>query len=312
MAGQREDGNVKGATAMQMNRIFLASIIAAGAMTVANVWGDDGSSSQNSAVQNAGNKTENAASSAGESIRKSADEMTAGSTTQPGGEAADAKDIRKTLRQVTQAALTKGDFSDVVDRFVTTDRDRLKNDAFTSQNHAILDGRIAQFEKDWQAKYNQSFKIHDLSSVYDNSFATITQERNPDNAQVASEQESAQSSAEKSQTPPSQDKSVQPGRSVATVTLAATTSTPALAIPLVHEFPDHWAIDVPDTYSAQQLHDNLLTQLTMLDEHKDQWPSDVNEAYRDVTRHVLMAVMGANGTNIPNAMHENNSDLNAH
>src|ERR1700733_6464597 len=160
---------------MRVNRMLLAAVIAAGAMSVPSVRGDDGSQTSGSTAQNAENKTENAASSAGESIRKSADEMTAGTTTQPGGEAADAKDIRKTLREVTQAALTKGDFTTVINRFVTSDRDRLKNDSFSSQDHAILDGRIAQFQKDWQAKYNQSFKIRDLNAVYDSSCAMSTQ-----------------------------------------------------------------------------------------------------------------------------------------
>jgi hypothetical protein len=295
--------------------MFLAAIIAAGAMSAVTLWGDDGAQTNGqSAVQNAQNKTDNAANNMGTSIRTAADKMTAGSTTQP-GEAADAKDIRETLREVTQAALTKGDLVNVIDRFATSDRDRLKNDSFTKQDHEILDGRIAQFQKDWQAKYNQSFKIRDKNIVYDDSFATIMQERNGDAAQMASEQQQPgmnQSPTEKSQTPPSQDKSMQTGRSVATVTLAATASTPALAVPLVHEFPDHWAIDVPDTYSAQQLHDNLLKHLTMFDEHKDQWPDDVNQAYREVTRHVLMAVMNANGTNVPDSMHQSNSDLNTH
>jgi hypothetical protein len=295
---------------MRINKMFLAAVIAAGGMSVANARADDGSQTTG---QNTENKTDNAASSVGTSIRRDADKMTAGTTTQP-GEAADAKDIRKTLREVTQASLTKGDFKNVIDRFVTSDRDRFKNDSFTSQDHATLDGRIAEFQKDWKAKYNQDFKIRDVNAVYDDSFAMITQQRNGDNAQVASEQENGmnQTPAEKSQTPPSEDKSLQPGRSVATVTLSATASTPALAIPLVHEFPDHWAIDVPDNYSAQQLHDNLLMQLTTLDEHKDQWPDDVNQAYRDVTRHVLMAVMNANGTNVPDSMHQSNSDLNTH
>jgi hypothetical protein len=82
-----------------------------------------------------------------------------------------------------------------------------------------------------------------------------------------------------------------PGRNIASVEVAASHGLPAFTVPMIHELPDSWKIDAPDSLSAQQFHDNLLNHLTKLDEHKDQWPADVNDAYRLVSHHVLMAIL---------------------
>ena len=79
-------------------------------------------------------------------------------------------------------------------------------------------------------------------------------------------------------------------RTHATVAIAAAGTLPALDIPLVHEFPDVWKLDVPDTLDGQRLHDNLIKHLTLADEAKDAWPADANDGYRLIVRHVLAAV----------------------
>jgi hypothetical protein len=64
-----------------------------------------------------------------------------------------------------------------------------------------------------------------------------------------------------------------------------------LVVPFIHEMPDAWKIDVPDSIDGQRLYDNLLKHVTMFDEDRANWPADVNEAYRTASRHVLAAVM---------------------
>jgi hypothetical protein len=64
-----------------------------------------------------------------------------------------------------------------------------------------------------------------------------------------------------------------------------------LAIPMIHELPDTWKIDIPDNIGGQQLYDNLLKHLTMVDEDRANWPADKNEAYRQVTRHLMQAMV---------------------
>jgi hypothetical protein len=64
-----------------------------------------------------------------------------------------------------------------------------------------------------------------------------------------------------------------------------------LVVPMIHQMPDSWKIDVPDSIDGQRLYDNLLRHITMFDEDRSNWPADVNEAYRSATRHVLAATM---------------------
>jgi len=87
------------------------------------------------------------------------------------------------------------------------------------------------------------------------------------------------------------DTNREPGRNVAKVTIPESHGMPTVYIPLIHEFPDSWKIDVPDQVDGRKLYDNLLNHLTYMDEHQDQWPADVNDAYRAASHHVAMAIM---------------------
>ncbi|HLL90270.1 MAG TPA: hypothetical protein VK324_13300 [Tepidisphaeraceae bacterium] len=49
-------------------------------------------------------------------------------------------------------------------------------------------------------------------------------------------------------------------------------------------------LDVPDSVDAQRLHDNLARNLDQVAQMQAQWPSDVNEAYRNVSRQVVAAL----------------------
>jgi len=277
----------------------------------------------------------------------------AAATTQPSGTTAapDVDDIRKTLATVTEAAVTKGGFDDVTERFVDADRDRLKEAA--KQNYSDLDGRIDQFLKDWKAKYNQDFKLSgSRNDILNDQFARITQGEIPGEAHTAgSTIKGAGEAAKDAVTPGSGaktepgpnggteykpkdgsdtgkgtgttaggtnpkgpggqadldksgatktdansgktgggDTNRDPGRNVAAAVIPASHGMPEIAVPLIHEMPDSWRIDLPDNVDGAKLHDSLLKHLTMVDEHKDQWPSDVNEAYRMVTHHVMAAL----------------------
>src|SRR5262249_8999583 len=103
--------------------------------------------------------------------------------------AKDADDIRNTLATVTEASLTKGGFDDVCERFVDADRNRLGKSGITEKDQPVLDGRIAQFQKDWYAKYNQDFKIKDQAAVFNDQFAMIRQGEIPDSARLAGERQ---------------------------------------------------------------------------------------------------------------------------
>jgi hypothetical protein len=278
---------------MRTNRYFLAAAVAIGGFSFIPQ-----ASAQN-AVQRAGNAIERAG------------ERLTGTTRPSDSLAPDAEDIRETLREVTQAALTKGGLDDMVERFVDADRDRLNkdNDKFISKDHTTLDGRIAEFQKDWKAKYNQDFKIKDKEAVFNSSFASIIQSEIGDNARLAAEQQNntgmhvnnpptgMQPDVNTSQANRDANKigggdtNREPGRNIASVHVTGSHGLPGFTVPMIHELPDSWKIDAPDSLTAQQFHDNLLKHLTELDEHKDQWPADVNDAYRLVSHHVLMSIL---------------------
>jgi len=195
------------------------------------------------------------------------------------------------LGQLTNAALTKGGFSDVIERFNDADRNRLGSYAHDKNNKDkldILDGRIAQFQKDWKAKYNENFKIHKDDVVFGNSMFTVAQGEIGKDAQLAGERIPA---PDPTKPATGGDRNLEKGRNIAYVTVASSHGLPELKVPLIHELPDMWKIDVPDAVTGQKLYDNLLKHLTMANEHKDQWPSDVNDAYRMVSHHVLMAIL---------------------
>jgi len=323
---------------MRTSRLFLTAAIAAGSMTFLS----SRCVAQN-AAQRTGDAVEHAADKTGTALKHAGQKLT-GSTTNPADAMApDADDIRKTIATASEASLTKGGFDDLVERFSESDRNRLGKEmkGETFKNDTTLDGRIAQFQKDWKAKYNQDFNIKDRNAIFDPSFAMIRQGELPgynNNARMAGEHQTGAMNttpggagdmntpaAGTTATPaagttanpdgtaranpngtnaPVGDASVNTGNdranknarnaneNMASVTVQASHGLPELTVPMIHEFPDSWKIDVPDNYTAQQLRDNLLKHLTMADEQKDQWPSDPNEAYRLVSHHVLMAIMG--------------------
>jgi len=206
------------------------------------------------------------------------------------------------LGQVTNAALTKGGFDDLVQRFNDADRNRIGSwyrDKNNKEKLDVLDGRIAQFQKDWKAKYGHEFAIRKDDVVFGNPMFTVTQGEIGKDAQLAGERvPPAQNVNKDTLNQPKDatgntnaDRNLEKGRNIAYVTVAASHGLPELKVPLIHELPDVWKIDVPDNISGAKLYDNVLKHLTMANEHKDQWPADENDAYRSVAHHVLMAVL---------------------
>jgi hypothetical protein len=195
------------------------------------------------------------------------------------------------LGEITNDALTKDGLDSFASHFNDADRDRIKpwlNDKNNKEKIDYLNGRIAQFQKDWKAKYNQDFKISKDDVVFGNAMFTVTQGEIGKDAQLAGEKLPA---ADPNHPVTGGDKNLEKGRNVAIVTVAASHGLPELKVPLIHELPDMWKIDVPDSVDGKIFYDNMLKTLTMVNENKDKWPADVNDAYRAVTHHLLMAAL---------------------
>jgi hypothetical protein len=79
--------------------------------------------------------------------------------------------------------------------------------------------------------------------------------------------------------------------SSATVTVNVSKGQTSFQAKFLCESGNHWKIDVPTIMTAQKLRDNLRSQLTAIEKQSAQWPSEQYDAYRLVTRHVMMAVL---------------------
>ncbi|MBC8109031.1 MAG: hypothetical protein H7Z14_20765 [Anaerolineae bacterium] len=207
--------------------------------------------------------------------------------------AGDLRSTRNFLANVTEAAVAKDGFDNLTRRFVDADRDRINKNDLTRADWDKLNGRIEQFQKDWKAKYNQDFDIDKEDLVFNDQFR-ITRgeigEAQPAGSRVDPGKPDTTPGAEADKLGGG-DTNRDKGRNVAKVTFPASHGLPELYIPLINELPATWKIDVPDEVDGRKLYDNLLTHITMADEHKAMWPADVNDAYRAISHHVFLAIM---------------------
>jgi len=236
----------------------------------------------------------------------------------------DSEDIRAALADLSEAVMSKS-FHSVRNKLVDADRNRLKD---LKDDDATFAGRIEQIRKDWKAKYGKDFDIeHKIAFGQDYKNFTIVQGEiaNPallsnwpvenknkagagaslkvgetriegkvdagggPNANASATASGARDETNKSGNRPS-DRNLEKGRNVAIVTLPEMKGAPELTASLIHELPDQWRFDIPDNIDSMKFYQNLLAHMTEFGEMKDQWPTDVNEASRMVTQHVLEAL----------------------
>jgi hypothetical protein len=257
-------------------------------------------------LDTAADKTKDVAKRAGEGVTDAA--QTAGSSiknTVGGFTGANANRVPNLISNVTEAALTKDGLDDVVERFVDADRNRIGKSDLNSGNDQ-LNNLVASIAADWKAKYNTDFDVHDEDKVFSSQFMTAMTGEIPKGAAGAevkvdtdrklgggteTKVDVDRKSGIDSPTSPSADTNRNdPGRNIASVAIPASHGAPALTVPLIHE-ASGWKIDVPDTLDGAKLRSNLIAHLTEVQNMKAQWPSDVNEGYRAVAHHVLMAIM---------------------
>jgi hypothetical protein len=204
--------------------------------------------------------------------------------------------IHKVLAQVAEAAFTKNGFTDIEERLSKADRDRLDQNKDALKNDDTVNGRVAELQKDWQAKYNQKFDIKDQDKVLNQQFASIDEMAAGDKARTASGTVAPDANAPANtpaNTPAPADATADQAkamdRATATVHIPESHGLPALDVPMVHEGMS-WRIDIPDSVDSAKLRSNLQTALTDIGNMKDQWSADVDDAYRQVTHRVLLAL----------------------
>lgn len=218
----------------------------------------------------------------------------------------DLNDIRGEFGNIANKAVEKDKFGSFLHELTDQDRERMKD--FKQQDYTTLNGVIAQFRKDWKAKYGHDFDIENQTQVYGDQF-TIVQGVVTDPAVALANWpvQPAASSAAHTQTDQARlagseqqkadaagDANLGKGREVAIARIPGGEGMHAITASLIHEHPDHWRFDIPNNINSQEIHTQLQNHLTYLDQHKDQWPADENAAYRDVTRHVVAAIYNVN------------------
>jgi len=211
--------------------------------------------------------------------------------------------IRHMLGDAVDASFTKDGFNDLEERFVDADRNRLGATKLTDDQKKTLNEKVANMQKEWQSKYGKKFDIDKEDELYNGSFLAIALSEIPKGAAGAdvTVKEKAdgtvktdvdtKTGVDKPTSPAADTNKNDPGRNVATATIAASHGLPELKIPLIHEALG-WKIDVPDAVGTAELYTNLSGHIDEVIAMRKDWPDDINEGYRTVTHHILMGVMG--------------------
>jgi hypothetical protein len=239
------------------------------------------------------------ASAAGSTAQHAADWMNGNSTSQPSelATAPDTKSIKSFLADVAEDGMKKNAFGKLSDRFVQADSKRIGDyKADTTQ----LDGIVDSLQKQWNSHYGHDFTAKNYESTYSPAYARIWEGEETGKygeaitaGSTATTQPSVAAGVDKPGSVAAEQNRNDKGRNVAKVTIAANHGMPELVVPLIHEFPMSWKIDVPDSVDGPRFLSNLERELTAFKNSEAQWPADEGEATRMFTHRVLMAVLDA-------------------
>lgn len=218
---------------------------------------------------------------------------------------ASVENIRETLSDVTETCLSKNkDYDNIVDYFVSADRDRLKDFSNKAMDNQLA-GRIEQIRQTWQQKYNKDLNV-DGKVAFGEQFRGLEIVRGeivnpallsnwPVQNQAGGQQmqpgQPGMQQGQQQQWGQGQQKHLDKGREVAIVTFPASHGLPECNVSLVREGMG-WKLDIPDNITGDQLQQNLSTHLTRFGEMSAQWGSDANETSRLAAHHVCLALYG--------------------
>ena len=210
--------------------------------------------------------------------------------------------VRSEIATVTNDALTVSKYGSFINDLVDEDRTRLQNEK--DRDVADLNGKINVIRKFWKDKYGKDFDA-DKAAFTPEAVAVVTGEvtdvaqavqnwpldartgrpmQQPGEAVTARAAEAGKSGGGKV--------NLDKGRDVAIARFAASHGAPELTLSMVHELPAQWRFDIPKSRTGDQIHSDLLNHLNFIATHSENWPSDINDGYRMVAHHVLMALYG--------------------
>jgi hypothetical protein len=206
------------------------------------------------------------------------------------------EDMTETLESATENAVKAGEFDDVVSKLVDQDRDRIGD--FKDKKFADLDAQADKFQKAWKEKYNHDFDI-DRAQTFSNVLAAEGEIHDPRqvltdwpvNAETGAGRHADAQKHEPMNKETRKQGNIDKGREIGVVHLPKAGDSPAMYVSMVDE-AGGWKIDVPNDRTGQQIHDDLLKNLTMLNDHQQDWPSNETDASRVVVNCVISAIYG--------------------
>jgi hypothetical protein len=211
-------------------------------------------------------------------------------------------DIKSELATLTTDALSKDHFDNFIGNLAKQDKTRIGDSK--NRDATVLNGRIDQIQKAWKQKYGKDFDV-DRKVVFDDRYAILEGEiSDPALAlstwpvpatgtqAIQASQRQAPALTATNMKEAENDAKLDKGRNVALVRFPASHGMAAITASMIHELPDQWRVDVPNDRTGQQIYDSLLKHLTYLGDHVDQWPADVNDAYRHVAHCALASIYG--------------------
>jgi len=211
----------------------------------------------------------------------------------------DAKDIgvRKELATATNNAMTLNHFDNFIANLVSEDEKRIGD--FKDRKFTDLDGKINVIRTFWKDKYGKDFDVS-ADPALTGPFASVVMGEVADSSQASAnwpvDARTAKNVQESGEAVPASaregSKPLDKGRDVAIVRIGASHHLPAVTASMMHQGIDNWRFDIPNDRTGQQIHDDLLRELSTMAEHSKDWPNDVNEGYRMAAHHVMLAIYG--------------------
>lgn len=211
--------------------------------------------------------------------------------------------IKSGLVKLAERSVTKGDFKSMLDELSRPDRERAKE--WKGADQGKLDVQIEKIRSEWKSKYGKDIDFKDKDTIFDSRFQILEGEVSDpaqalahwpvaccatNEAVTASGRVPANNSKEVKKE--ARKEKLEKGRDVALVRFPADAGRPDLTVSMVHHLPAFWRVDIPNDRTGEQIYNDLLHNLTWMAEHSDRWPSNVEDGYRMVAAHAVMAVYG--------------------
>jgi len=207
--------------------------------------------------------------------------------------------IKSGLVKMTERAVAKGDFNSLLAELAKQDQERARE--FKGVDQAKLDGIVEQIRQAWKAKYGQELEVTDKNIVFDDHFAFSQGEVSdpvvamgnwpaPVMADAAMTAASHSNAGDDKQQ--EKEAKLTKGRNVAVVRFPARFGVPEMTVSMIHQLPAFWRIDLPNDRSGEQIYNDLITHLTYINDHQQEWPGDVSDGYRMIAQHAAAALYG--------------------